>query len=92
MDMHWFEKWVVNAFSGFYLRWFLLPRLLALLDGPLRGKGLALGPGVGWEALALLRSSLAITRRAGSENRSSKPGRESFPGMKCSPLQVEPVG
>lgn len=33
-------------------RWYLLPRLLALMDGPLGGKGLALGPGVGWETLA----------------------------------------
>lgn len=53
MQMHWFEKWAVNSFSGFYLRWYLLPRLLALMDGPLGGKGLALGPGVGWETLAL---------------------------------------
>jgi len=53
MQMHWFEKWAVNSFSGIYLRWYLLPRLLALMDGPLRGKGLALGPGVGWETLAL---------------------------------------
>ncbi|MBI2153361.1 MAG: class I SAM-dependent methyltransferase [Candidatus Rokubacteria bacterium] len=27
--------------------------LLGLADGPLKGKGLALGPGVGWETLAL---------------------------------------
>lgn len=53
MQMHWFEKWAVNSFSGIYLRWYLLPRLLALMDGPLRGKGLALGPGVGWETLSL---------------------------------------
>ncbi len=53
MRMHWFEKWAVNTFSGFYLRCYLLPRLLALMDGPLKGKGLALGPGVGWETLAL---------------------------------------
>jgi ubiquinone/menaquinone biosynthesis C-methylase UbiE len=53
MEMRWFEKWAVNSFSGIYLRWYLLPRLLALMDGPLRGKGLALGPGVGWETLAL---------------------------------------
>jgi ubiquinone/menaquinone biosynthesis C-methylase UbiE len=51
--MHWFEKWAVNSFSGIYLRWYLLPRLMALLDGPLQGRGLALGPGVGWETLAL---------------------------------------
>ncbi|MBI4608957.1 MAG: class I SAM-dependent methyltransferase [Candidatus Rokubacteria bacterium] len=51
--MHWFEKWAVNSFSGLYLRWYLLPRLLALMDAPLRGRGLALGPGVGWETLAL---------------------------------------
>ena len=53
MEMHAFEKRVVNAFSRYYLRWYLLPRLLRLLDGPLRGHGLALGPGVGWEMLAL---------------------------------------
>lgn len=53
MEMHAFEKRVVNAFSRYYLRWYLLPRLLRLLDTPLRGRGLALGPGVGWEALAL---------------------------------------
>ena len=52
MEMHWFEKWVVNSFSGMYLRWYLLPRLLALMDGALKGRGLALGPGVGWETLA----------------------------------------
>ena len=52
MEMRWFEKWMVNSFSGIYLRWYLLPRLLALMDGPLRGRGLALGPGVGWETLA----------------------------------------
>ena len=46
MEMHWFEKWVVNSFSGIYLRWHLLPRFLALMDGALRGRGLALGPGV----------------------------------------------
>lgn len=51
--MRWFEKWAVNSFSGIYLRWYLLPRLLALVDGPLEGRGLALGPGVGWETLAL---------------------------------------
>lgn len=53
MEMHWFEKWAVNSFSGIYLRWYLLPRFLAVMDGPLRGRGLALGPGVGWETLAL---------------------------------------
>lgn len=53
MEMHWFEKRVVNSFSRIYLRWYLLPRLLRLMDGPLRGRGLALGPGVGWETLAL---------------------------------------
>jgi len=53
MEMHWFEKWVVNSFSGFYLRWYLLPRLLTLIDGPLAGRGLVLGPGIGWETLAL---------------------------------------
>lgn len=53
MEMHGFEKWVVNSFSGIYLRWYLLPQLLALMDGPLKGRGLALGPGVGWETLAL---------------------------------------
>jgi ubiquinone/menaquinone biosynthesis C-methylase UbiE len=51
--MHRFEKWAVNTFSGIYLRWYLFPRLLALMDGPLKGNGLALGPGVGWETLAL---------------------------------------
>lgn len=51
--MHRFEKWVVNRFSGVYLRWYLLPRLLALMERPLAGQGLALGPGVGWETLAL---------------------------------------
>lgn len=53
MQMHSFEKWVVNSLSEIYLRWYLLPRLLAVMDGPLRGRGLALGPGVGWETLAL---------------------------------------
>lgn len=53
MEMHWFEKWAVNSFSGIYLRWYLLPRLLALMDDPLKGHGLALGPGVGWETLTL---------------------------------------
>jgi ubiquinone/menaquinone biosynthesis C-methylase UbiE len=53
MEMHSFEKWVVNSSSRMYLRWYLLPRFLALVDGPLRGRGLALGPGVGWETLAL---------------------------------------
>lgn len=53
MEMRWLEKWAVNSFSRVYLRWYLLPRLLALIDGPLVGKGLALGPGVGWETLAL---------------------------------------
>lgn len=53
MKMHWFEKWAVNAFSGIYLRWYLLPRFVALIDAPLQGHGLALGPGVGWETLAL---------------------------------------
>lgn len=53
MQMHRFEKWVVNALSPIYLRWYLLPRLLALMSGPLLGKGLALGSGVGWETLAL---------------------------------------
>jgi ubiquinone/menaquinone biosynthesis C-methylase UbiE len=48
-----FEKRVVNALSRHYLRWFVLPRFQRLLDAPLRGHGLALGPGVGWEALAL---------------------------------------
>lgn len=53
MQMHRFEKWIVNSFSRFYLRWYLLPRLLTLIDGPLEGQGLALGPGIGWETLAL---------------------------------------
>ena len=53
MEMHAFEKRVVNALSRYYLRWYLLPRFLRLLDAPLRGHGLALGPGVGWEAFAL---------------------------------------
>jgi SAM-dependent methyltransferase len=53
VEMHPFEKRVVNAFSRHYLRWYLVPRLLRLLDAPLRGHGLALGPGVGWETLAL---------------------------------------
>jgi hypothetical protein len=50
--MHAFEKLVVNALSRRYLRWYVLPRFQRLLDAPLRGHGLALGPGVGWEALA----------------------------------------
>ncbi len=53
MEMHRFEKWAVNTFSATYLRWYLFPRLLALMDGPPHGRGLALGPGVGWETLAL---------------------------------------
>lgn len=53
MEMHRFEKWAVNTFSAIYLRWYLFPRLLALMDGPPNGRGLALGPGVGWETLAL---------------------------------------
>jgi len=53
MEMHAFEKRVVNALSRYYLRWYLLPRFLRLVDAPLRGYGLALGPGVGWEAFAL---------------------------------------
>lgn len=55
MEMQWFEKRAVNAFSRIYLRWYLLPRLFALLAGPLKGLGLALGPGVGWETLAIAR-------------------------------------
>lgn len=47
------EKWMVNTFSGIYLRWYLLPRLLSLVDGPMTGRGLAVGPGVGWETLVL---------------------------------------
>jgi ubiquinone/menaquinone biosynthesis C-methylase UbiE len=61
MEMHWFEKWAVNSSSGFYLHWYLLPRLLAIVDGPLRGKGLALGPGVGWETLALAEKFPGVT-------------------------------
>lgn len=53
MEMHRFEKGAVNAFSALYLRWYLLPRFLALVDGPLAGQGLALGPGIGVETLAL---------------------------------------
>ena len=53
MEMHGVEKWAVNSFSGIYLRWYLLPRLLTLLDAPLKGAGLALGPGIGLETLAL---------------------------------------
>ena len=53
MEMRRFEKWAVNSFSDPYLRWYLLPRFLALLDGPLEGHGLGLGPGVGWETLVL---------------------------------------
>jgi ubiquinone/menaquinone biosynthesis C-methylase UbiE len=53
MQMHWFEKWAVNTFSGLYLRWYLFPRFLTLMEDSLNGKGLALGPGVGWETLAL---------------------------------------
>lgn len=53
MEMQWFEKVVVNTFSRPYLRWFLLPRVCALMDAPLGGRGLALGPGVGWETLAI---------------------------------------
>lgn len=53
MEMRRFEKWAVNSVSGIYLRWYLLPRLLAIMDSPLKGRGLALGPGVGWETLAL---------------------------------------
>lgn len=55
MEMHAFEKGVVNALSRRYLGWYVLPRLLRLLDAPLRGLGLGLGPGVGWETLALAR-------------------------------------
>jgi len=53
MEMQWFEKWAVNSFSGLYLRWYLLPRLFSLVEGPLKGTGLALGPGVGLETLAI---------------------------------------
>ena len=53
MEMRGFEKWVVNSFSGIYLRWYLLPRLLTVIDSPLKGAGLALGPGIGLETLAL---------------------------------------
>lgn len=53
MEMHWFEKWVVNSFSGIYLRWYLLPRLMTLIELPLKGTGVALGPGIGLETLAL---------------------------------------
>lgn len=53
MEMRWFEKWGVNSFSGIYLRWYLLPRLFTLMERPLKGTGLALGPGVGWETLAI---------------------------------------
>lgn len=53
MEMHWFEKWAVNSFSGPYLRWYLLPRLFALIEEPLKGAGLAVGPGVGWETLTI---------------------------------------
>lgn len=53
MQMQPFEKWVINSFSHLYLRWYLMPRFRALVDGTLRGWGLALGPGVGWETFAL---------------------------------------
>lgn len=53
MEMQRFEKSAVNCFSGIYLRWYLLPRLFALMKQPLRGSGLALGPGVGRETLAI---------------------------------------
>jgi ubiquinone/menaquinone biosynthesis C-methylase UbiE len=53
MEMRCFEKWAVNSFSGIYLRWYLLPRLFTLMEGALKGTGLALGPGVGWETLAI---------------------------------------
>jgi ubiquinone/menaquinone biosynthesis C-methylase UbiE len=53
VEMHAFEKRVVNALSRHYLRWFVLPQFQRLLDVPLRGHGLALGPGVGWEVFAL---------------------------------------
>ena len=53
MQMQPFEKWAVNSFSRLYLRWYLLPRFRVLVDGALSGRGLALGPGVGWETLAL---------------------------------------
>lgn len=39
MEMQWFEKWAVNSFSGLYLRWYLLPRLFALMENPLKGTG-----------------------------------------------------
>jgi len=50
VEVRWFEEWAVNSFSGFYLRWYLLPRLRTLIDGPLAGRGLVLGPGTGREA------------------------------------------
>jgi ubiquinone/menaquinone biosynthesis C-methylase UbiE len=53
MEMQRFEKWAVNSFSGLYIRWYLLPRLFALMQAPLEGTGLALGPGVGIETLAI---------------------------------------
>src|SRR2546426_522161 len=53
MEMHSFEKWMVNSFSGLYLHWYLLPRLVVLINAPLTGRGLAIGPGVGWDTLAL---------------------------------------
>ncbi|MBI1893055.1 MAG: class I SAM-dependent methyltransferase [Candidatus Rokubacteria bacterium] len=61
MEMHWFEKWAVNSLSAFYLRWYLLPRLLTLIDGPLAGRGLVLGPGIGWETLALAEKFPEVT-------------------------------
>src|SRR4030065_138634 len=40
VEMHGFEKWMVNSFSGVYLRWYLLPRLLTLIAPPPTGAGL----------------------------------------------------
>jgi ubiquinone/menaquinone biosynthesis C-methylase UbiE len=51
--MHPVERWMVNSFSELYLAWYVLPRLVALMETPLRGRGLAIGPGIGWETLAL---------------------------------------
>ncbi len=73
VEMHWFEKWAVNSFSRFYLRSYLLPRLLALLEAPLKGRGLALGPGVGRETLALAEKFPEPT----------------LTGVDCDPDQVE---
>ena len=55
MEMHALEKHVVNALSRYYLPWYVLPRFRRLLHAPLRGHGLALGPGVGWETFALAK-------------------------------------